>query len=701
VLTAQPKRVPSSAFTVILIAIALAAAIPRLMLGASQYIEYDGYWHVFIAQQDTWPRFWEDVYANAHPPLYFLLLKAVLVFGRSLLVYRSISLLSGIASVFMLGWIARKVTGSQARAYQAALAYGFAMPAIIMACEVRSYMLSTLFVLLSFSSLLDVARAEGGRAEMRARVWFTVWTILACLSEYFAFFYAGAAILVLSGSFVFGMLRKRETGLPRPAWWVELLTILPILATIGTLYFGHAGNLATIQGHLIPYYFDPHGKESVLAFVLRNSRNFLNLFLPFEIVKPAAAVAFGIAAMLAGVLVGALAGATDVVMRSARWTLLVSAFALGAIMAAGIAGKYPFGGDLRQQFLLFPFLVLCLAIVVERVAVALQGYFPAAGKFALNLALAAVAAGVGIAQYVHYPKISVNVLAPQMAAFDRMEQAPAAVYLDQFNLITFFIYHHDWKWTAEREQPIDGIDIYRLQKDGRQMLVFRDKTRWNSDPDETPLYGAFARSLKLGKTPALSVFGVRQAPPKLPFASVRGVQSEILGEAADSAVCVQKMAVTPTTWYVTFRKSGCPPFELPYEGGAPDAAPKIEASVPADDLNEAIQYVGDWKHGNFEGSREGTLSYSNDPGAVARVSFEGSEITYGYTKAFNRGLAEIRIDGASKGKVDLYSGATVFQQKSTYSHLGQGRHTLEIVVTGEKSPQSADRYVDVDWLLAK
>src|SRR3984957_6412525 len=88
---------------------ALAAAVPRLLLGASQYIEYDGYWHVFIAQQDNWHNFWEDIEANTHPPLYFLLLKAVMHLGRSPLIYRSISLVTGIISVFTVGWIARKV----------------------------------------------------------------------------------------------------------------------------------------------------------------------------------------------------------------------------------------------------------------------------------------------------------------------------------------------------------------------------------------------------------------------------------------------------------------------------------------------------------------------------------------------------------------------------------------------------------------
>ena len=52
-----------------LVLIALISAVPRLLLGASQFIEYDGYWHVFIAQQDRWSNFWEDIRVNAHPPL--------------------------------------------------------------------------------------------------------------------------------------------------------------------------------------------------------------------------------------------------------------------------------------------------------------------------------------------------------------------------------------------------------------------------------------------------------------------------------------------------------------------------------------------------------------------------------------------------------------------------------------------------------
>ena len=87
----------------LLILISLAAAIPRIYLGATQHIDYDGYLHVFIAMQNKWEIFWQECQADFHPPLFYLLLKVVLWFGRSALIYRAISILTGVGSVFIVG----------------------------------------------------------------------------------------------------------------------------------------------------------------------------------------------------------------------------------------------------------------------------------------------------------------------------------------------------------------------------------------------------------------------------------------------------------------------------------------------------------------------------------------------------------------------------------------------------------------------
>src|SRR5579872_5423857 len=107
------KPIPRERFGAIpltLLFITLLAAIPRLYVGSTQYVEYDGYWHVFIAMQDNLRQFYKEYWINFHPPLFYLLLRLALNFGRTPLVYRSISLLTGIAAVFFIGKIAEKIS---------------------------------------------------------------------------------------------------------------------------------------------------------------------------------------------------------------------------------------------------------------------------------------------------------------------------------------------------------------------------------------------------------------------------------------------------------------------------------------------------------------------------------------------------------------------------------------------------------------
>jgi Dolichyl-phosphate-mannose-protein mannosyltransferase len=651
---------PPARSWLILICIALAAAVPRLLLGASQYIEYDGYWHVFIAQQDHWPSFWADIYANAHPPLFFLLLKVALRFGHSLLVYRSISILTGVASVLLVGRIALKLTASNMRAYQTALAYGLALPGIIVSCEVRSYMLSVFFVLLSFSSLLDLADHD----TAKSRVGFAAGAILACLSHYFAFFYAGAAILVL--------LARRSS------WKAEAATCLPVIATVIALFEVHAGRLARIQGHLLPYYYDPAGSETIAAFLFRNFRNFVNLFSPFAISSGAVAIV---------ILILALTGFRREL--KSKWTILVTAGMLAGLVLAALAGKYPFGGDLRQQFLLFPFLVLCGAIFAQRIAGRLSGLVPAPGRLFSNSLVIAAIVWISVVRFEQYPKFEGNVAADRIEVFNRLEPAPTAVYLDQYNLILFFVYHHTWDWSfLKLPQPVPGIDVYRLRRGAEQMLVFRDKA-WNTDPDDSAVYSELAQCLRDDNLPELSIFSARQVPPKAPLADPRGVRGAIVKLASASGLCVQRLAVNQVGWYATFRQSNCAPVDL--------KLPQVTGNF--DDISDDIAYNGEWSHASFREAAGGTVSFSNVPGAAARLSFEGTGITWVYTKAFNRGIAEVKVDGIARGDIDLYSPKIVWQAHQTFGGLTPGKHTFEVVVTGRKDAAATDRYVDLDALI--
>lgn len=120
-----------------------------------------------------------------------------------------------------------------------------------------------------------------------------------------------------------------------------------------------------------------------------------------------------------------------------------------------------------------------------------------------------------------------------------------------------------------------------------------------------------------------------------------------------------------------------------------------------DDPDPRILYSGVWARGRFAAATRGTLTYSNAPGATLVFSFDGNEVMYVYTKAFNRGIAEIAIDGASQGALDLYAPSAEWKTATPFRANGPGRHALLIRVTGRKNPSARDAFIDVDMLVVR
>jgi glycosyltransferase involved in cell wall biosynthesis len=135
-------------------------------------------------------------------------------------------------------------------------------------------------------------------------------------------------------------------------------------------------------------------------------------------------------------------------------------------------------------------------------------------------------------------------------------------------------------------------------------------------------------------------------------------------------------------------------------GAAARAASRPEIVVPPgyyDDFDPAIRYRGDWTNSDkFDQPFLHTISFTDIPGAEAAFAFEGSSLVYMYTKAPNRGLAGITIDGVSKGAIDLYSPTVEWQSSSRFCCLGPGKHVVVIRVLGQNSPGSTGQFVDLD-----
>jgi hypothetical protein len=128
--------------------------------------------------------------------------------------------------------------------------------------------------------------------------------------------------------------------------------------------------------------------------------------------------------------------------------------------------------------------------------------------------------------------------------------------------------------------------------------------------------------------------------------------------------------------------------------------PRDTIAVPPgiyDDMETRIDYAGAWLHDRqFSGTAGQSITYSKQPGDALHFYFYGTAIEYVYTKAFNRGVAEVRIDGEVRAQIDLYSKETLYQQRSAFRGLGAGAHSIEVRVTNRKNPESSDYFVDLD-----
>jgi hypothetical protein len=126
-------------------------------------------------------------------------------------------------------------------------------------------------------------------------------------------------------------------------------------------------------------------------------------------------------------------------------------------------------------------------------------------------------------------------------------------------------------------------------------------------------------------------------------------------------------------------------------------APVIAHGVTYDDTSERIEYSGHWvKDTQFQAASNGTLTYSNVPGDRLRFVFQGVGVTLLYTKAFNRGMADVLVDGALAGSLDMYSADVQFQRRAAFGPLKAGTHALELQVRASKNPKSSNYVVDLD-----
>jgi hypothetical protein len=121
-----------------------------------------------------------------------------------------------------------------------------------------------------------------------------------------------------------------------------------------------------------------------------------------------------------------------------------------------------------------------------------------------------------------------------------------------------------------------------------------------------------------------------------------------------------------------------------------------------DDQSGRPRYTGRWlRLRGFGRSCGGTLSYTDAPGAEVTLPFDGTSVTYVFTRAYTRGLAEVLIDGQRREIIDEHAPGLEWRSEATYSGLAAGPHTITIRVLHAKAAYSAAYDVDVDGFVVR
>jgi hypothetical protein len=292
---------------------------------------------------------------TAHPPLFFLVLHVWMGFARSEFFLRVLPVFFGAAFLWALYRWSLHLFGKTAGFFTLLLAA--ASPAFLsLSSEVRGY---SLFLLLLACGLAEFER--GVEADSPARLALSAIFFWGAILTHYAALFVVLAFAVYSAARLRGRRASRAAVL---AWaggqaGSALLYLFLYETHLRTLRESEQG-LGVTAGWLVRGFFRP-GSDGIVSFLVRQ-------------VAESFRYRWGAAPFAVAGSVGAAAGIVILAARRKPSALLL-VLPAGFGAAAGLIGRYPFGGT-RHSIYLLPFLsaaigVALAAVVKDRIRVAL------------------------------------------------------------------------------------------------------------------------------------------------------------------------------------------------------------------------------------------------------------------------------------------------------------------------------------------
>lgn len=350
---------------VILAAASIALLVALVWRGVEQHISFDESWHIYFATISDYEKLVKEIGRDLHPPTCSILLRPLVEIGPEAIWPRLLSIVPSALQPILWFWLLREVGVHRAICYASVFALCTSHAFLDFAIIVRGYALAQTAAMVA---AIATARILTGRGSTKGAGWFAAVSIaFACWTEYSTSF----ALAALAGGLVLIGLVDRDTGrslllrAARTVRWPQLTLVIGAWVGVAAFYFATYG--ARALPHATEWFPEP--AQSLSDYVVRGLSLNTYYFTPFDPrnstlgaygIVAAVGAAFGVGVRIAARgpdLAGKLRGAAILSL-----PLLVFGMAL-----LGCLHKYPWGGFVRQQLVLVPFLHAALAIVAHEV----------------------------------------------------------------------------------------------------------------------------------------------------------------------------------------------------------------------------------------------------------------------------------------------------------------------------------------------
>ena len=597
----QSKSFLSIAATILVLAAATAyVAVMQFHYGVAPLYSYDEAWHLYLATIGPAWKMFLAASGDSHPPGYYLIMRPFFKLGQDPLYARLPTMLATIVSVPLFFAVLRKIRVRVPVSLSIVVVLALSFPFLHLGVTARQYSVTILLLMAAFWFWVNLIPGSRGRPSRGSAI-----LSLALFSLAFSTLYAavlvtaalfGATLLVMAvnrdARDAIGSLWRRYSGWPE---W--LLFVLTHLLVIGWYVVGWAKHIDfNIPSHVANYALRPG--EAAVDFVHRGLRQELELFSPLSGFNGTV-----LDAALAAILI-AMVWLTGLNLRRGNLVRAVFAFSplvLTAILAlVGLLGKYPFGGGLRHQYILFPMLLVLLALGVDALWRRFDHFLPRALLLTTMIGIAAFSSMQTLDKAGKLGEAPDTVAWPdayhEMFKSTRDEPLliPAyAIYLTYAHRYTHGFFYRDayqndghryhiayQGWLAIAMLWASYEEFGAIADDGSTLTVVKDQYRWTYPPVPDALFFEQTRGLleAMGKD-RIRVFGLLTNPKDKPDPEGLKAAAEQHGFTLSEYLPIEHGAI----WTITMNTAVDPTGQSAAEpaGTSPTASPTSSSHAEA------------------------------------------------------------------------------------------------------------------------